>query len=320
MSDTIDLLAVGLTTLDIAVHPVERAVSVDESVLVDSIRLSPAGTAGGTAMVAARLGLKVAIASAVGADAQGAVVRAGLESAGIDTAQLQTVDGLPTATTVLPVRADGQRGLYHMLGASILTPLTDGAVARAARTRALHWGGVGYPGMAGQGPGFLATAKAGGALVTCDLIAPRPGALEELAALLPHVDLFMPSLAEVRALMGEAGVAVRHDDLATAAGHFMAMGAGGCVFKLGRDGAMVFTQDGTTHAKAFAIEPVDTTTCGDSFCAGFITGRLNGLDDAACLDLASAVAARVAMGVGTLGALEGLTQTLDFARTAERLA
>ncbi len=304
---TIDLLAIGLTTLDIALHPVARMPDVDTGVLVPTIRLSPAGTAAGTATVAARLGLRAAIASSVGDDLQGVAVRDGLRRAGVDTTLLATSARCPTSTTVLPVRDDGQRGTLHMVGASMMEPLADGATAAAATARGVHWGGVGSPGLAGQGEPLLRAARAAGAFVTCDLISPQPGAADELARLLPHVDLFMPSLAEVRVLTGG-------DDLPAAAAHFMALGARACLFKMGRDGAVLFAPEGTIAAPAFAIAPVDTTTCGDSFCAGYHAARLRGFDAPACLRFASAVAARVAMGVGTLGALGSFDETLDFAR------
>lgn len=308
MSD-IDLLAIGLTTLDISIHPVMEMPEVDEGVLVQTIRLTPAGTAGGTAAVAAKLGLKVALASAVGDDLQGEAVRSGLKKLGVDMSLLQTNPAWPTSTTVLPVNTDGQRSTLHMVGASILTPLPAEAAARLPHTRAVHWGGVGYPGLQGQGAEFLKQASASGAFVTCDLISPQQPAVDEIATLLPYIDLFMPSVAEVEVLAGTT-------DMAAAARHFMAMGAKACAFKMGRDGAALFTADREYRMPSFRIVPVDTTTCGDSFCAGFITAWLRGLDEMECLRFATAVSARVAMGVGTLGALEDFEGTLAFARTA----
>ncbi|MCG2841384.1 sugar kinase [Sandaracinobacter sp. RS1-74] len=301
-----DLLAVGLTTLDISVRPVEALPAVDEGTLVENITLTPAGTAAAAAAVGARLGLKAALASAVGNDLQGEAVRSGLEKLGVDTSLLATDPTFPTSTTLLPVRADGQRSTLHMVGASVLSPVPEEAFARLPHTRAVHWGGIGYPGPQARAVEFLQQAKANGAFVTCDLISPSPSAIEELATLLPHVDLFMPSLAEVQVLTGS-------DDLEAAARRFMALGAGGCAFKLGRSGATLFTPGGQWQAPAFRIDPVDTTSCGDSFCAGFIAARLRGFDEAACLRFAVAVSARVALGLGTLGGLESFDQTLAFA-------
>lgn len=303
--DGIDLLTVGLTTLDIAIHPIDRLPEIDEGMLVPTIRLSPAGTAGGTGAVAARLGLKVAIASAVGDDLQGETVRRALEREGVDTALLTVESDWPTSTTVLPVRENGQRSNLHMLGASVVTPLDPRTSSILPRVRAVHWGGVGYPGLREQGPPLLRAAREAGAFVTCDLIAPQAAARDDLAALLPYVDVFMPSVAEVRFL-------AETDDLKAAAAHFMALGAGACVFKMGREGAVMFDTQGETRVSAFAITPVDTTTCGDSFCAGFIAAKLRGRDASECLRFATAVAAQVAMGVGTFGTLMDFESTDVF--------
>lgn len=303
MTQTIDLLAVGLTTIDIALRAVETLPPIDSGVLVESVLLSPAGTAGGTAMVAATLGMKVAIASAVGDDLQGYAVRHGMERAGIDTRYLLTDTEWRTSSTVLPVRSCGQRSTYHMVGASMFAALPDAVEAELPSIGAVHWGAVNFPGVANQAATFLEKAKAAGAFVTCDLVAPRDGTIEELARILPFVDVFMPSLAEVTQLQG-------NDDLRAAADRFIAMGAGKCVFKLGHEGAILLGVDQEIRVPALSIEPVDTTTCGDSFCAGFHAARWRGMDEAESLRFATATAAQVAMGLGTLGALRSFEATL----------
>ncbi|MBL0916625.1 MAG: hypothetical protein IBJ13_14305 [Sphingopyxis sp.] len=140
-----------------------------------------------------------------------------------------------------------------------------------------------------------------------DLIAPTDAAQADLDALLPHVDLFMPSLAEVRALAGT-------DDPVEGAHRFIARGAGGCLVKMGAKGALLVLPELQVHAPAHRIDPVDTTSCGDSLCAGFLTARRRGMDEASALRFAVATAAQVALGVGTLGRLDGYDSTLAFMR------
>lgn len=309
---SIDILVAGLTTIDIAMCTVDHMPEIDTGMLVETIRFSPAGTAAGAALVAARLGLDVALIGAVGDDLQGDTVRLGLERAGVQTAMLARLAGIPTSTTVLPVRKGGQRSTYHMPGASHHFGLPAAAFEALPDVRAIHWGGVNLAGLAGQGAAFLRQAKAHGAFITCDLISPRAGALDDLTQLLPYVDLFMPSLAEVRIL---AGI----DDLAAAAQVFIGLGAKACLFKIGREGAVLMTGETQLRVPAFAIEPVDTTSCGDSFCAGFHAARLADLPMVDCLRFAAATAARVAQGVGTLGALSDFADTLQFARTCPQI-
>lgn len=305
MDRPLDLLAIGLTTLDITLHPVASLPEGEGGQLVETIALSPAGTAGGTAFVARTLGLDVAIASAVGADPQGQLVRSMFEAAGVYTNLLEIDRERPTSTTVLPIRPNGDRPNWHMMGASIFAPVTDAVAAASRRAAAVHWGAVGFPGVAGQGACLLRDARAGGAFTSCDLIAPTEAAQADLDALLPHVDLFMPSLAEVRALAGTG-------DPVAGARHFIARGAGGCLIKMGAEGALLVLPDRQVHAAAHRIAPVDTTSCGDSLCAGFLAARQRGMEAQAALRFAVATAAQVALGVGTLGRLQSYDGALTF--------
>jgi len=301
----LDLLAVGLTTIDVTVYPVASLPDDEAGQIVEKIVLSPAGTAGGTALVAQKLGLRTGIASAVGDDPQGQLIRSMFDAAGVDTSLLGVDPAWPTSTTVLPIRPNGDRPNWHMMGASIFAPVTDAVFAALARTAAVHWGGVGFPGAAGKGADLLRDAQARGVFTSCDLIAPSEAAQADLHTLLPHVDLFMPSLAEVRELAGT-------DDPVEGARRFMARGAGGCLIKMGGEGALLILPDEQIHVPAHRIDPVDTTSCGDSLCAGYIVGRTRGLGPVEALRFSVATAAQVALGVGTLGKLESYDATLAF--------
>ncbi|WP_017672063.1 sugar kinase [Blastomonas sp. AAP53] len=302
-----DLLAIGLTTIDITVYPVASLPEDEAGQIVERIAFSPAGTAGGTALVAQRLGLRTAIASAVGQDPQGQMIRSMFEAAGVDTSLLDTDPQWPTSTTVLPIRPNGDRPNWHMMGASIFAPVTDAVMAALADTAAVHWACVGFPGVAGQGADALRAARSRGVFISCDLIAPTDAAQSDLDTLLPHIDVFMPSLAEVRALAGT-------DDPVEGARAFMMRGAGSCLVKLGARGAMLVLPDRQFHVPAYAIDPVDTTSCGDSLCAGYIAGRARGLEAEDALRFGVATAAQVSLGVGTLGRLESYDATLAFMR------
>jgi len=297
------MLAVGLTTLDVAMRPVDRLPEGEGTNLVDGIALAPAGTAGGAALIAARLGLAVKLGSTVGGDLTGRMVRLALEDAGVDTSLLATAPGRPTSTTVLAIDSQGRRPLFHALGAGMFTEATPELHAAAARARFLHYGGVGGPGLDG-GPGadLLAAARQAGAVVTCDLLARHPKTLGELERLLPHVDYFMPSVAEAFALTGL-------DDLAAAADVFLGLGAGACVIKNGSKGSYLALGRERRVLPAHLITPVDTTSCGDSYCAGFIAALDRGREPVEACRFGTATAALVAQGLGTLGILESFEAT-----------
>ncbi len=293
-----DLTCVGLTTLDILVRTVDALPDTQTPTIVDEITLAPAGTAGGTAMIAATLGLDVALVSAVGQDVNGDITLQLLGDQGIDCSHVARLDVLPTSSSVLAIRKDGERPAFHMVGASVLTALGDEAIAAAKQSRFLHFGGVGFPNLASaEAVAALGTIHAENTYTTCDLIAPQPGTLDLVRTLLPHIDCFMPSEAEAKALLGEVS-------MQGALHAFVEMGAGSCIIKRGGQGSIALHDGVVIEVPAKEITPVDTTSCGDAFCAGFISGKAQGLSFRDAMDMATETASQVALGLGTLGALK----------------
>ena len=303
------LLCIGLTTLDVVARPIDALPRGEGTRLIEGIALAPAGTAAGAAMVAARLGVKTALAGSVGGDFMGRVVRLGLEEQGIDTTLLQILDGYTTSATVLPIDFEGRRPNFHALGAGLFAPTDEAVIATAARSRFLHYAGIGGPRLdGGAGLAVVQAAKSTGATVTCDLISPQPSALAELERLLPHVDYFMPSVTEALSLS-------KTDTLHAAAEVFLGLGAGAVIIKNGGAGSYVALGAERALLPAYAITAVDTTSCGDSYCAGFIAGLDRGLAPLDACRFATAVAALVAQGLATLGKLESYEGALSAMKT-----
>jgi sugar/nucleoside kinase (ribokinase family) len=299
------LVTIGLTTLDIVAHPIEALTHTERALLIEGITCAPAGTAAGAALVAGKLGMSVKLVGAVGDDMTGGFVRQGLEQVGVDVSLLRTHPGHRTSTTLLTVAADGRRSSYHMAGAGTAAPVDNEAIAAARAARFVHYAAVGGR-LSDGGPGeaFLRAAKEGGAIVTCDLIGPRATAAAEIRRLAPYIDYFMPSAAEATFLSGS-------DDLGEAAAAFLAMGAKACIIKNGRSGSLVWI-DGDHHlVPAYAVRPKDTTSCGDSFCAGFIAALDRGWPPLDACRFANMTAGLVAEGLATLGALVGFDETVE---------
>ncbi len=303
------LLCIGLTTLDVVGRPIDALPQSEGTHLIKGVAVAPAGTAAGAAMVAARLGVKTKLAGSVGGDFMGRVVRLGLEDQGVETSLLQVLEDLPTSATILAIDTHGRRPNFHALGAGMFAPSHDGVIAAAGKAAFLHYAAVGGPRTdGGQGLAVVQAAKAGGATVTCDLISPQPTAVAELERLLPHVDYFMPSASEALALANA-------DSLEAAADFFLGLGAGGVIIKNGGEGSFVAVGTDRTRLPAYAITPIDTTSCGDSYCAGFIAALGRGLPILDAARFATAVAALVAQGLATLGKLESYERTLEAMET-----
>lgn len=297
------LACIGLTTLDVVARAIDALPEGEGTTLIEGIACAPAGTAAGAALVAAKLGMPVKLASAVGDDLIGRFIRMALDEAGVDLTALETLPGLPSSTTVLAVDSAGRRPNFHALGAGMLAQVTPEAMDAARSARFLHYGGIGGPRLdGGAGAELVRAAHEAGTVVTCDLISPQASALDELKRLLSFVDYFLPSAAEAQFLTGQ-------EDLFAAADVFRDLGAGGCIIKNGSRGSVVVLEGVRTMLPAYAIKPVDTTSCGDSYCAGFIAALNRGWPPLEAARFATATAALVAQGLATLGKLESFEAT-----------
>src|SRR3546814_12043414 len=108
---------VGVHVLDTHVLRVESIPEGSEGALVETIRMSPAGTAGGTGVVLGRLGASVHSIGAVGDDPIGATLVGLLDAEGVDTSRLLRRTDSQTSASVLPVRPNGDRPAWHVVGA-----------------------------------------------------------------------------------------------------------------------------------------------------------------------------------------------------------
>src|SRR5947209_5892564 len=118
MTDEMIAIALGVHVVDVLVRPVEQIPAGQGGQLVEEIRITPAGTAGGTAITLAKLGARVRSAGAIGEDELGEVLLTLLERFSVDTSLLVRRDGVQTSASVLPIRPDGSRPAFHVVGAN----------------------------------------------------------------------------------------------------------------------------------------------------------------------------------------------------------
>lgn len=300
-------VSVGVTILDIVGFPINTLPEGESTELIQQIHICPAGTAAATAVIAARQGLDSALVGAVGNDDIGRFLLDKLAREKVDTSLMQARDDMPTAATMLPINSSGGRPNWHCPGAFLLVEPNEEIAARLASADHIHWGGVGMLfNMEGEvAAAMLATARASGAVVTADLIAPGDHSHDSVQAIATQLDYFMPSIDEALEISGR-------DSVGAAADYFMEMGAGACVIKCGADGAFVATQQGDRERVPVIadVKVVDTSGCGDAFCAGFNVGLANDMDPVRAAHFAAATAAQVATGVGSNAGVRDFDTTL----------
>ncbi|NAZ37869.1 carbohydrate kinase family protein [Rubellimicrobium sp. CFH 75288] len=305
-----DASIIGLFILDVLGRPVERIPEGGRVEFIEEIRLTVAGTAGGTVVDAAKLGLRCLAVGAVGEDEKADFVLDRLERHGIDVSGMTRVPGVPTSATILNVRPNGERPALHVRGASDHFEVGPDLLERALAAPIVHLGGTGLLARLDGEPSrrLLEAAKARGRTTTFDLIAAHEGTLPLVEPLLPFIDYFMPSIEEAEVMSGRRGP----EDCAR---FFLDRGAGCVVLTLGGEGAFYAHRDGTRlRVPAFRVDVVDTTGCGDAFDAGFIAALHHRMDPETTVRFAQAAAGLVATGLGSDAGIRSFEHTLDCMR------
>lgn len=306
-----DVSVVGLFILDVLGRPVTRIPDRGNVDFIEEIRLTVAGTAGGTVVDTAKLGLKSLAVGAVGDDEKADWVLLTLQKHGIDISAMQRLEGIPTSATILNVRPNGDRPALHVRGASDHFDLPAAMYDQVFDAPIIHLGGTGLLKKL-DGPAsvtLLREAKARGRTVTFDLIAASAETMKNVAPLLPYIDYFMPSIEEARDMSGQSTPA-------DCAKFYLDQGAACCVFTCGGNGAYYAHKDGTRiKSPAYDIQVVDTTGCGDAFDAGFIAALHHKMDTETALRFAQASAGLVASGLGSDAGIVSFDDTLRTMKT-----
>ena len=291
MTGEMDVIAMGVHVLDVLVRPVE-AIPEGDGELVEEIRITAAGSAGGTAIVLAKLGASVRSAGAVGTDAAGDMLVGLLERDGVDTSLLVRREDVQTSASALLIRPNGDRPALHVVGANAAYGPGDAPLDAVAGAGFLHLGGPEF--MGGEAAaGILTHARENGTVTSGDVLAPGdPGLLEWIGPALPHLDYLMPNRDQVLGFTGA-------DDVESGCRALVERGVGCVAATCGGDGVVVVDAGGAERVPAFDTDVVDTTGCGDAFSAGFLRGLSLGRDRRQAAVLGCASASLVARGLGT---------------------
>jgi sugar/nucleoside kinase (ribokinase family) len=311
MRHALDLLVIGDCNPDVMVlgDDVTPAFGQQEK-LVSGISLVIGGSGSITAVAAARLGLRVALAAAVGDDPAGEFMLAQLAGEGVGTSAVAVRRDEPTGMTV--ALSEGKdRAILTATGAMATLTAQDVPASLLAAARHVHVSSYFLmerslgPGLAG----LLTAARAGGARTSLDTNwdpAQRWGD-GSLRAALAATDLLLPNEAEALHLSGAATLAQAVAVL-TAAGP-------GLVVKLGAQGALWAEGTQQYRAEPPPVTPADTTGAGDCFNAGVIAGLLGGLGLAGAVALGCATGAASTLGPGGTAACPDLAAAQALARS-----
>jgi sugar/nucleoside kinase (ribokinase family) len=291
------VICAGMIIADLFVSPLASLPRPGELVVSDGFLLDAGGCAVNTAVILARLGVRVGLVGKVGDDEYGGWLRRSLARRQV------LVDGVSPSrasatsqTVILPVDGEDRRYI-HVPGANAELAVSDlAAVPPGARVLAIG----GYLALAGLDPNgvadLLAGARARGTATLLDIVVPR-GADDPVKALrpvLPHVDCFLPNQDEARLVTG-------HDNPADQARALLDWGCASVVITCGADGAVYADPARLIRVRPCPVEVVDGSGAGDAFTAGIILGLIEGWPAERRLRFAAALGGSVCRGLGCTG-------------------
>lgn len=230
------------------------------------------GNAVNVAVQLARLGCSVAYHGAVGADLEGAAIRAALIANSVSVSGLRMLTGVPTARTDIETLPDGDRRFLHeSFGACAAYRPDAAAIASLAGISHVHIGWL-------RGARtFRQALRPRGITVSQDVTVNNRA--EDL-----DPDGLDIAFGSASAEQGEAE-----------SERLLAGGARLAVITLGTAGSLANEGGKILRMPALPAAVADTTGAGDAFIAGFLAARAKGLNLKDCL-AAGAVAGSLACG------------------------
>jgi sugar/nucleoside kinase (ribokinase family) len=303
-----DVVCLGILVADAIARPVDDLPPRGALELVDDVSLHGGGCALNTASALVRLGLEAAVIGKVGADPFGDFILKLLDERGVDRRGVLQDAGVSTSATVVLVDSSGERTFLHLPGANGQLRREELDEDMPFSGRALHIAGaLVMPELDGSPTAaVLEEAKTRGLTTSLDTVWDATGRWDRLLPSLPHLDLFVPSLAEGSAISGQP-------EPESVAFWLRERGVGTVALKLGADGCFVSSEEFEGFVAAPSVEAIDGTGSGDAFAAGLLYGELAGwpLDRSAAL--ANAAGALAATAVGAVEGVRGLQETLTLA-------
>ena len=296
---------------DILCRPVSLDVAIGggQLLLTEPLEVTTGGIVSNSGVAMARLGMKTAVFTYVGRDEWARLIRGRFEAEGLDCTGLLVHPTAATSTTVVLIDPSGERSFAHCVGAPKLMdrPLFLEHLDLFARSRMTL---IGYyslmPNLEDDLPEVLAAIRDAGCKTALDC-AGSGGSMQPLDRILPHLDVYVPSLNEASYQTGLA-------DPQAILTLYRECGAAGLLgVKLGSKGVLLSPASGE-YLEIPAVAPpgpiVDTTGAGDCFFAGLLTGLLRGLD------VRSAGLLGAAAGACCITAMGATTAIRDYAATA----
>jgi ribokinase len=289
------VFVLGNAMMDLTL-PMARLPLPGETVVADDLSRAPGGKGLNQAVVAARAGAEVFFQAAVGRDADAAFIAESLARERFAGLTLLPCDA-PTDVSVILVAADAENSIVSLCRSADAMQPAD-ATAFAAGLQPGDWLVVQGNLSLGVTVAACAAALARGGQVLFNA-APLRWRVQDVLA---QTDSLVVNRVEAALLSGL-------DDPLEAARGLCAAGARRVIVTLGADGCLWLDGEMHHHRPAPAVQPVDSTGAGDSFCGVLAAALAGGLGLESAILRAQAAAS---LSVTRRGAFAALPSTAEL--------
>jgi len=290
-----EIICAGILVEDTFCGPMRELPREGRLLAIDAMPVKVGGCAANVAIDLAKQGLPVEVIGCLGRDTAAQALIASLERQHVGCGHMVYSDQYPTSRTVILLVEGQDRRFIHMFGAN--QALTAGHIQHAwlDGVKIFYLGGLFVmPGIKTAELGaLLKFCRSKGIVTVVDVVVPQQWTgRDELNALLPEIDYFLPNDDEAQQMTGLA-------DPLEQLRAFRANGAHTVVITQGKTGAIASQSGKYWQTGVYPTKAVDPSGSGDAFCAGLITGIRRGWDLPGMLRYASALGASATRAVGT---------------------
>lgn len=293
MSRESDICVVGACNLDLISY-VPRLPRMGETLHGTRFHMGYGGKGANQAVMAAKLGGRVAMVAKVGDDVFGKDMIQNFQRWGVDASHVHVTDRAPSGVAPIAVDGEGRNSIIIVTGANDLLTPEDVEAARQiiAGSRVLVCQ-LEIP--VATTVAALRIAREQGIR---SILNPAPARSDLPDDIYDLCDIVCPNESETELL---SGMSVDSLEEAEAAGRaLLERGVGTVILTLGERGSLLINRDeGATHAPVAPVEAIDSTGAGDAFVGSLAFFLASGRDMLDAMGRANRIAASSVLASGT---------------------
>lgn len=309
------VLCVGEMLVDLFVGPVDSIDFKNDTLRVDKIKMSGGGDANNNAIDFAKLGNKVTYIGRIGKDSLGDFLIKQAKQAGVNMDYCVRSVTSEQSKSLILINQNGDRTFLQNGGTSEEFCFGDCDLNVLKQIDMMQIGGVFHmPSFDGEGCSrLLKEAKKYKIITSMDVTSDRSGRWRGIIdSSYPYLDYFLPSIEQASMIVGT-------NEPEKMADFFLEKGVKNVVIKLGEKGSFFKSKKKAFYTGVYDnLRIVETTGCGDAFCAGFLTGVGLKMEPEECMVLGTACSAFVLQEVGATSGLKELKIIKKFIAEREK--